>query len=202
MERVMTFSAPVPGETPIDPSNLKVRGITTREQLYEFEWRNIRKVVVKYLNTKPIRRSARFDYSWSLRLHREMFGEVWTWAGLLRTKDLNIGVPWQHVETNLFTLFGNLDYWEKERTVDLLEQAVMLHFEAVRIHPFENGNGRWSRMLANIWLKLHDHPYTSWPEEMMGQSSVIREEYLSAVRQADAGDYAMLRELHQRYTLP
>ena len=44
--------------------------------------------------------------------------------------------------------------------IDLSEQAVLLHHRAVQIHPFENGNGRWSRLLANIWLKKHAHPIT------------------------------------------
>ena len=37
---------------------------------------------------------------------------------------------------------------------DVLEQAVLIHHRAVQIHPFRNGNGRWSRMLSNIWLRI------------------------------------------------
>ena len=46
----------------------------------------------------------------------------------------------------------------------LLDQAVFLHHRAVAIHPFPNGNGRWSRLISNIWLKLHDQPIVRWPE--------------------------------------
>ena len=56
--------------------------------------------------------------------------------------------------------------------------AVHLHHRAVQIHPFLNGNGRWARLLANILLKLHKAPLTEWPEEAIGATSVIREEYL------------------------
>jgi Fic family protein len=94
----------------------------------------------------------------------------------------------------------NLAYWEEHETMALLEQAVMLHHNAVRIHPFENGNGRWARLLANIWLKLHDHPITAWPETRVGQQSTIRAEYLEAIRRADDGEYDNLRELHRRFT--
>ena len=76
----------------------------------------------------------------------------------------------------------------------------MLHHRAVHIHPFPNGNGRWSRMLASIWLWLHDHPPTHWPEETLGVESVARSECLAAIRAADDGDYGPLIELHRRHT--
>jgi Fic family protein len=62
-----------------------------------------------------------------------------------------------------------------------------------------NGNGRWSRLLANIWLKLNKQPLTLWPEDAIGATSVIRDEYLAAVRAADGGNYASLIELHRQY---
>lgn len=52
----------------------------------------------------------------------------------------------------------------------------------VAIHPFLNGNGRWARMLANIWLKRNGHPITEWPEATISFKSVIRDEYLAAIR--------------------
>jgi Fic-DOC domain mobile mystery protein B len=189
----------LPGETPIpDASGLRIRGITTREELSYFEAENVRKAHVKYLATKPTRATAPFDLSWALRLHEQMFGDVWKWAGNVRTCDLNIGVPYQHVETCLHQLTQNLPVWETSR-VRLLEQAAWLHHQAVHIHPFLNGNGRWSRMLANIWLKQHDEAITIWPEETIGAESKIRQEYLAAIRQADEGNYDPLIELHRQY---
>ena len=44
---------------------------------------NIEKVVAKYLNVRPSKRSAKFTYEWTLKLHKEMFGDVWRWAGML-----------------------------------------------------------------------------------------------------------------------
>lgn len=82
----------------------------------------------------------------------------------------------------------------------LIEQAARLHHGAVSIHPFENGNGRWARMLANIWLKLHGSPPTVWPQESVGETSIIRDEYLNAVKAADAMDFAPLIALHEKYS--
>jgi hypothetical protein len=44
------------------------------------------------------------------------------------------------------------------------------------------------------------HKLTIWPEETVGNASVIRDEYLAAVRLADGGDYKPLIDLHRRYT--
>jgi len=71
----------------------------------------------------------------------------------------------------------------------------------VAIHPFLNGNGRWSRMLANIWLKLHGSSSAIWPEEAVGEASIIRGEYLAAIKAADKMDFAPLIALHEKYTV-
>lgn len=189
----------LPGETPIDDiSGLKVKDVSTREQLNFAEARNILKVAVKYLATRPTKRSAKFDFAWTLRLHREMFGDVWKWAGQVRTRDLNLGVPFYLVNQELHGLLGDLAAWQASGH-DLVEQATRLHHRAVRIHPFLNGNGRWSRMLANIWLKLNRSDIIVWPEKTIGTESVIRAEYIAAIQAADQGDDRPLLDLHRRF---
>jgi Fic-DOC domain mobile mystery protein B len=189
----------IPGETPIgDLSHLRDKTIRTRGRLNVAEAENIRKAIVKYLAARPTKRQAPFNHSWCLRLHRQMFGDVWLWAGTLRTEDLNIGVPWQQVETRLYSLMEDLPCWG-ESGLPLIEQATRLHHLAVQIHPFLNGNGRWSRLLANIWLKQNRQPITDWPEQNLGLNSPIRQEYLQAVRAADDGDYDPLLQLHRRF---
>src|SRR6266404_4368872 len=93
--------SPLSGETPIDVSGLKAKGVGNRRDLNIAEAQNILKATLKYLARRPSKRLAPFDYAWSLRLHRAMFGDVWKWAGQLRTRDLNIGLHWQHVEPAL-----------------------------------------------------------------------------------------------------
>lgn len=132
----------LPGETPIDDiSGLRIKGIATRPQLNAVEAENVLKATLKYLSSRPSRRSARFDVAWLLKLHREMFGDVWSWAGEIRACDLNIGIPFQQVRQELHVLADDLMTW-REFKHDLVEQPTRLHFRAVRIHPFLNGNGR------------------------------------------------------------
>lgn len=130
-----------------------------------------------------------------------MFGGVWKWAGSLRQIDLNLGVAWHQLPGELQGLFDDLTFWETHWT-DVIEQAAHLHHRAARIHPFLNGNGRWARMLSNIWLLLHRAPLTAWPEETISRVSAIREEYLAALRDADRGRMTAFVQLHRRFATP
>jgi Fic-DOC domain mobile mystery protein B len=187
------------GETPLpDRSGLKIKTIRNRGQLNRAEAENIRQATLKYLAARPSARLAPFTLAWTQRLHAEMFGQVWKWAGRFRTCPVNIGVAPLHIESRLYTLLGDLAVWGQD-PMDLLEQAARLHHGAVVIHPFLDGNGRWSRMLANIWLKRQGHPITYWPEEVIGAVSVLRSEYLAAIKAADEGDHGPLTELHRRF---
>lgn len=195
----MTSWITIPGETPIDPTGLKIPGITTRRQLNVVEAQNILLATTKYLSKKPNTRTARYDQKWCLQLHKEMFGQVWKWAGQTRQHNLNFGVPFYQISSCLYDLLQDLQTWQTH-SMPLLEQAARLHHRAVFIHPFENGNGRWSRMLANIWLRRNGHHYTKWPERTIGETSVIRNAYLDAIKKADNGDYQPLVDLHQKYS--
>ncbi|MEQ1903923.1 MAG: mobile mystery protein B [Pirellulaceae bacterium] len=191
---------PIEGETPIDPSYLKDKSIKTRAQLNIAEAENILKPIVKYLGAKPTKKLAPFDLKWFMQLHEEMFCDVWEYAGKFRREDLNIGSKWQNVQTELYKLEGDIAHWVKNAIYETLELAVRLHYQAVYIHPFPNGNGRWARLLGNIFLKQHDHPIVKWPEQTIGvEKSIARDAYLSAIKKADTGDLSELINLHKKY---
>lgn len=194
------FDTPIPGETPIDDvSGLRIKGITTRAELNVFEASNIERVAAKYLTVRPSRRSAKFTYDWCLKLHKQMFGQVWNWAGIPRTRELNLGIVSHAIAENLIMLLADLESWPGYG-MEFNEQAARLHHRAVQIHPFVNGNGRWARMLANIWLKLHRQPLTIWPETVIGSTSVARTEYIAAVVKADGGEYDDLVAMHRQFS--
>jgi len=190
---------PIAGETPIDPSGLKDRSIKTRGQLISVEAENIRKAIVKYLAAAPSASQSPFTYDWLLKIHGEMFGDVWKWAGMVRTHNLSLGVSWEQIGQRLGGFVLDIQAWEDREDL-LLEQAVEIHHRAVLIHPFENGNGRWARLLASIWLRRHGKPAIEWPESRVGQqASPIRSEYIAAIVEADNHHLEPLTELHRRY---
>ena len=189
------------GETPLtDFDGLRNRRIRTRSQLAVAEAENIRRAVIRYLVAVPSRKSATFNFGWMLGLHTEMFGDVWSWAGQIRTRPLSLGSDPAHIGEHLAQLRDDIRGREPYMP-SMLEQAVLIHHRAVQIHPFRNGNGRWSRMLSNIWLRIHQCPIVEWPAGI-GLESPIRSEYLACLRAADAHDMAPLLELHARHQPP
>ncbi|MDP6634093.1 MAG: mobile mystery protein B [Phycisphaerae bacterium] len=190
------------GETPIDPSGLRPairRKVGNRAELNPLEAENIRLATVKYLATRPSDGLADFTVEWVLKLHKEMLGNVWLWAGQIRSVELNMGSRIWQIKTDLHNLLQDLRCWE-DSDMPLTEQAARLHHRAVHIHPFENGNGRWARLLANIWLRLHGESVTIWPEQGVSDGvSRIRGEYINALRAADECDMSLLIELHNVY---
>jgi Fic-DOC domain mobile mystery protein B len=194
--------APIPGETPIDDvSGLLLPEVGTRRQLNQVEAENIAIAASKYLVGRLTDKDAPFTFDWFFELHKEMFGKVWKWAGKPRTHDLNLGCPFYDVEAQVLDLVQTIPLWGKGDPYPLIEDAALLHYRAVKIHPFENGNGRWSRMLANIWLRKHGAKPIMWPEPQIGDVSPIRTEYLEAIQAADANDFSRLVELHRRFAL-
>jgi hypothetical protein len=143
----MPLWSSIPGETPIDDvSGLKIKGIATRRQLSEFEARNINRAVSKYLGKRPSRRTAPFHYSWCLKLHKEMFGRVWQWAGQIRTQNLNVGVPFYQVPEQLYALLQDLDFWSQGSTT-LVEQSARCTIARCRFTRLKTamaaGRGSW-----------------------------------------------------------
>ena len=189
------------GETPLDDySGLKLKQVKTREQLNAAEFSNNLQAVTKYLSRKPTKRMAPFTGRWMLRLHKEMFSTVWVWAGKIRTTGgLNIGIPAHQVEIALEKLARDIACW-REGEWDLIEQSATLHHRSVQIHPFLNGNGRWSRLLANIWIKQNGGSVVTWPTELRQESSVIRDRYIESIKQADEGNIDLLVSLHRQYS--
>lgn len=176
------FEDLLPGETPIDDvSGLKIPGIATRRQLSLVEAENIRKALVKYFGGDLSSEIAPFSLRWAKQLHQEMYGDIWDWAGQFRHRDVNLGCSWPQIQEKTHNLLEDLSFW-KNQGVDLIEQATRLHHQAILIHPFLNGNGRWARMLTNIWLGIHGSPDVAWPEETIGSNSPIRSEYIEADR--------------------
>jgi Fic-DOC domain mobile mystery protein B len=189
----------IQGATPIDDVSgllLNTSRHYTLDDIYVFEAKNTHKVTLKYLLGTPHKKQAPFSYEWMLKLHHEMFGEVWDWAGKLRQVELSIGVKAYMVSSELKKLVDDLAFWEEHNSFSVTEIAARLHHRAVQIHPFKNGNGRWSRMLANIYLKQNSLEAITWSEGELAKENPYRDNYIQALKEADNGDYARLLELH------
>jgi len=188
-----------PDETPVeDISGLKIRSIVTQHELNEYEAANLVDCTAKYLSKHPEERMAPFTLNWCKILHQQMLGDVWRWAGQFRKTQTNLGLPPHQIEQAVYNLLNDLQQW-KNTGMDWILQSAMLHHGAVWIHPFTNGNGRWARLLTNIWLAQHHQPVIKWPEVNLALPGNERDQYLVAIKAADNGKYSHLCELHCRY---
>jgi Fic-DOC domain mobile mystery protein B len=169
-------------------------------EIYFFEAQNILKASLDYLGGMPNKKSTSFDTNFFLKLHEEMFGDVWDWAGKIRTVELNFGVKAYLVGTELKKLADDLDFWHENKIFGTIEISARLHHRSVVIHPFLNGNGRWSRMLANIYLKQNRLSPTKWNENLLAKENVHRGDYIQALKQADNGDYEELIKMQGNLT--
>ena len=188
-------------DTPFDGSGLKIKTIKTRRQLNEAEFESILRVTEKYLLSKPSHKLAPFTFGWLLDLHREMLGSIWSWAGEIRTTQKNIGVSPNIVPAELGVIAIESEKRHSETGELVIATAAEFHHRAVWVHPFEDGNGRWARLLANIWLMQHDQPVTIWPTtDLRDNESPIRGEYIAAMKQADLRNYGPLIDLHKKFS--
>ncbi len=186
--------------TPLDDiSGLKLPShrVYPLKEVYEAEANNIALATLKYLSAAPSKKIAPFTYEWLRQLHNEMFGNVWEWAGKLRSGELSIGIKAYQVPTALKELADDIAYWDEYKTYDIYETAARIHHRAVQIHPFQNGNGRWSRMLANIYLRQNGSMPVKWQEDLLSKENTKRDEYIQALKNADSGNYAKLIAMHR-----
>jgi Fic-DOC domain mobile mystery protein B len=191
---------PIDDATPLDDiSGLKLpKGkVYTLKEIYIAEANNIALATLKYLSAPPSKKTAPFTYEWFQELHFEMFGNVWEWAGKFRQIELSIGIKAYQVPSALKELADDIEFWNKHKTFDIYETAARIHHKAVQIHPFQNGNGRWSRMLANIYLRQHGSMPVKWQEDLLAKENPKRDEYIKALKAADNGEYSALIEMHK-----
>jgi Fic-DOC domain mobile mystery protein B len=192
---------PIDDATPIeDISGLKLpedKAYTIHE-IYAHEAHNIALATLKYLSAPPSKKLAPFSYAWLSQLHEDMFGDVWDWAGKFRHIKLSIGIKAYQIPSALKDLTDDIAFWDKNKTFDIYETATRIHHRAVQIHPFKNGNGRWSRMLANIYLLQNGSMPVMWQENLLSKINPKRDNYIQALKSADEGDYTNLIEMHRK----
>lgn len=125
-------------------------------------------------------------------LHKRMFASVWRWAGQYRTTPRNIGVDAYRIAPELHQLIDDVRYWVEHQTYAPDEIALRFHHRLVFIHPFPNGNGRHSRLAADLLIATLGEPRFTWGRANLVEAKSTRAAYVAALRAADEHDIAPL----------
>ncbi len=181
-----------PGVTPLDPdeaAGLIPSHITTLGQLNEWEAVNI-------LAGEKWAFSRKHNKLLSLQficlLHKKLFGDTWKWAGQFRTTAKNIGIEAGQIGPELRKLCDDVAYQIEYKSYPADEMAARFHHRLTWIHPFPNGNGRFSRTIADLLLVQNGALRFSWGEGNVAAAGEVRRRYIEALHAADAKDYRPL----------
>lgn len=85
-------------------------------------------------------------------------------------------------------------YQDKNEELHPVQLAAEFHYKFVCIHPFDDGNGRVSRLLMNYILLKHNYP-------MVIIKSEDKENYLTALQKADTGDLISIIEYVEKQSI-
>ena len=185
------------GQTPLEEEErdgLKILTINCLSELDEFEQKNIEEAIAWTMG-KTYTIQKLISTSFIRKLHKKMYGHVWNWGGQFRKSEKNIGIPAWQVPTALKMLLDDVLFWIDHKTYPEDEIAIRFKHRLVSIHCFYNGNGRHSRLMADLILeKIFHQPVFTWGRfsSNLQDKEQIRKQYLRALKMADKGNYSKL----------
>ncbi len=131
------------------------------------------------------------------RIHRQLFGDLYDWAGELRTLDISKGGTQFCVESRvepeankIFLSLANANWLEGLDRGDLVVAAAEYFGDLNMIHPFRDGNGRAQRILFEHLIINAGYEISWWPVE--------EGEWLSANIDAVFCNYGALVRIFER----
>lgn len=132
-------------------------------------------------------------------LHRQWLGKVYPWAGEYRQVNIGKGGFTFAMAAQIPRLMGE---FEREILIrytpcnfpdmdKIIEALAVTHCELVLVHPFREGNGRLSRLLATLMALQAGLPLL----DFSGISGRKKEAYFAAVQAGLARDYAPMEKV-------
>lgn len=178
-------------QTPLDEEEkegLLIKAISAQNELDEFEQLNIEKAIEWTIHTK-LTADKILTEKFIKDLHKRMYGEVWKWAGEFRKSNKNIGIKWTLIRIELKSLLDDTKYWIKHKIYPPEEISIRFKHRIVTIHCFPNGNGRHSRMIADIIMEsIFGKDIFTWHQSNMVKADKTRKKYIATLKEADNGN--------------
>ncbi len=179
--------------TPDDMDGLIPKHIFTRKDLDEFEKANIINALL-WVRKKNHKYQDILTMRFIFELHKKMFDKTWKWAGQLRRYAVNIGfTAAEQIQPSIKNTLDNVTYWIENSIFPIDEICIRLHHQLVWIHPFPNGNGRFSRIFSDeLKLALGGQQFQWGSNDNIAIASKNRTNYINALKLADKKDYTAL----------
>ena len=93
------------------------------------------------------------------------------------------------INIELHKLLDDTKFWITEKSYPPEEVAIRFKHRLVCIHCFPNGNGRHSRLMADLILEaLTNQNAFNWSQNQMSQANNTRKKYIAALKIADQGN--------------
>jgi Fic-DOC domain mobile mystery protein B len=165
----MTDLVNEPGDaTPLSEEERKglLLPVLNRAELNRAEAENISQAMSwLFFSRRRLRPESVTREAWLKQLHRRMYSQVWTRAGQYRTTERNLGVPFWQVRIGMRDLEADVRAWLAGTSATRYghdERAIRFGYRLVVIHPFPNGNGRWSRLATDALIVALGGSRFSW----------------------------------------
>lgn len=186
------------GATPLDPDEILglKPGLRTRSELNAFEQANIASALMWARTSRILKKDLLKVDSLKL-LHKHMFSDTWSWAGKFRTTGKNLGCEPHLITEQLAVLCADTKYWIENKVYSEEQCAIRFHHRLVSIHPFPNGNGRHSRLAADLLLHFRGRQFLAWGGDSIDVEGSVRTRYLQSLRAADKKNFDALIDFAQ-----
>lgn len=121
--------------------------------------RSITSLRTAQLMQNPI--CGKLDFNYLKSIHKFIFGDIYGWAGVTRTVNIEKGntfCRYEFIEEQMDSIMRKLkneNYLENLNSKKLAERLAYYIGEINAIHPFREGNGRTQRMFIEC-LALHN----------------------------------------------
>ena len=172
-------------------------GITDADALRTAE-REIAAVRIFEAEQTPIR--GKLDFKHLCSLHRHIFGDIFEWAGKLRTVNISKGNPF--CNSDVLDIYGSELFGKLKTELYLLDTPAervterLAHYlsEINVMHPFREGNGRTQRMFIEYLALVAGY--------RVDFTNVTAAEMIEASVRAFDRDETLMRNIFNRITTP
>jgi cell filamentation protein len=173
-------------------------GIESLSELIIAE-QDITSLTIAYCRENPVK--GKFDLEHLCQIHKEIFGDLYPWAGKIRNVEMAKTQPFTkamliptYAEEYIFSKLKKERYLTDIDPGDIVPKLTYYLSELNVLHPFREGNGRTQRIFIEYLAKIAGFA--------VDFSTVTPEENLKASIDSYYEEYRTMNQMFERITAP